>query len=324
MAFIPQKNKKYEPSRSSFVEDVQEDLPADDSFKADDTDGYSDNRMWSVSNGFYIPCDQAIEKLPSGSFIVGMRQDGTVLFKERQSESDDLILLPDSASEEVIDNIKTFWTKEDHFRKFGFLWKRGVLLWGPPGSGKTATIQLLTQYIIEQDGITVFLDNPDITAEGLRLLRRIEPNRKIIVIMEDLDAIIIKYGESGILALLDGELQIDNIVFVATTNYPENLDARVKNRPSRFDIVKEIPMPNAAARKAYLLSIDNDLASDSEELEKWVEDTKGLSIAHIKELMISVRVFDTPYDEVLDRMRTMAHNVTSNDSDSKVKAGFVP
>ena len=57
------------------------------------------------------------------------------------------------------------------------------------------------------------------------------------------------YAESEYLSLLDGENQIGNVVYVATTNYPEKLDKRFTDRPSRFDVVQKISMPNEDGKK---------------------------------------------------------------------------
>jgi ATP-dependent 26S proteasome regulatory subunit len=143
------------------------------------------------------------------------------------------------------------------------------------------------------------------------------------------------HGEHEVLALLDGELQIDNVVFIATTNYPERLDRRIVNRPSRFDIVKLIDMPNAAARKLYLTTKNPRLEEATipcgtcagtgkkgtegeqevcgickgegavSELEKWIVNSKDFSIAHLKELIVSVEVFEVPLDTAISRLEKM-------------------
>jgi hypothetical protein len=83
----------------------------------------------------------------------------------------------------------------------------------------------------------------------LQMLRAVEPERQVVGILEDVDALIERYGESEYLSLLDGEAQVDNVVYVATTNYPERLDARIVDRPSRFDTIRYIGMPSAGARR---------------------------------------------------------------------------
>jgi SpoVK/Ycf46/Vps4 family AAA+-type ATPase len=308
--------------------------------------------MWAKQGISYFPCDEAVPQLGPGQYEILSSQSSGIYFKLANGKFDELIALPDSASEAVIYEIEKFWTKEEHFRSFGFMWKRGILLWGPPGSGKTCCLQQVSCNIIEQGGIAVYASHPGVTAAGLGILRRIEPERPIVVMMEDLDAMVQQYGEQEILALLDGELQIDNVVFIATTNYPERLDKRIVNRPSRFDLVKLIDMPNANARKVYLTTKNKRLAtartncpvcygagSKSEmatpavaateavaaspaiykdvpcipcegegstlEVDAWVDKTDRFSIAHLKELIVSVEVFEVELDFALKRLNQM-------------------
>lgn len=284
----------------------------------------SSSKMWAMHGGYlFTPCDEAIKELPAGQYTVKMSQSLGIHFSRHPVSLDDLLIMPDSASEEIIKGIEDFWNKEQRFRDFGFLWKRGVMLFGPAGSGKTSTLQILSQKIIEKDGIAVYVNDPEITAKGLELLRRIEPARPMIVMIEDIDAVIRDHGESDVLAMLDGELQVDNVVFIATTNYPERLDKRLINRPSRFDVVRKIGMPSAKARKQYLMEKNYRLKNNPEELSVWVNKTKGFSIAHMKELIISVEVFDYSVDQATERLRAMMDYHPSSDDLEEGNFGFV-
>jgi predicted ATPase len=275
-----------------------------------------DARMWAVQGPNYFPCDEAVKTLEPGQYEVQHSNSSGYFFQKKLANFDELMRLPDSASEEIYENIQTFWTKEEHFRSFGFLWKRGILLWGPAGSGKTSTLQLISQNIVERGGISVYVTHPGICAQGLAIFRRIEPDRPCVVMLEDLDAMISNHGEHEVLALLDGELQIDNVVFIATTNYPERLDKRIVNRPSRFDIVKLIGMPNYPAREMYLSRKNKRLAESPEELAQWVKESDGFSIAHLKELIVSVEVFEVSLNHAIKRLRKMMdHPPKSTDAD---------
>lgn len=227
--------------------------------------------------------------------------------------TDSLIPLPDTANERVLDGMKVFWQRQPKYKEHGLLYKRGVLLWGPPGSGKTATLQLLSQHLLgpEMEGIVIICSHPSLTSAGLAALRRIEPERRLICIFEDIDEIIAMHGEHQILALLDGENQVENIVNVATTNYPDRLGARIVNRPSRFDERIFVGMPSAAARGVYLRKVCPYL--ETREMERWITDTDGLSIAHLRELAASVSCLGQAYDSVLTRLRTMRQKIRETD-----------
>lgn len=284
------------------------------------------DKTWAVHGTSYVPCDHSVKQLPAGQYEPAYSDSYGYHMHKRYSNFDALLRFEDSVSDEIIINIEEFWAKEDDFRRFGFLWKRGILLWGPPGGGKTSTLQLIDQKLIALGGISVFITHPTTAAKSLARLRRVEPNRPIVANLEDIDAIQQQHGESRVLALLDGELQIDNIVFIATTNYPENLDDRIVNRPSRFDVVRKIGMPSPGARAMYL-GTKNDRLLDVKcegELEDWVRGTNGFSIAHLKELILQVEVFNKPLDYSIRRLRAMMnYHPKSTDNDDKVSMGFV-
>jgi len=270
----------------------------------DEKENVRDAKMWALTGRDYYPAEAAVNSLKPGQYVVKESSLG-LYFSERDINLDDLLVLPDSNSEKVLTHIEDFWNNEDVFREYGFLWKRGIMLWGPPGSGKTSTVQQLSKQIVDNGGITVYCVNPGLTAKGLDILRRIEPERPLVVIFEDIDAIVKDYGESDILAMLDGELQVDNVVFVATTNYPERLDKRFINRPSRFDEIIKVGMPNAAAREYYLLHKNPRLRDSKFEIEQWVKATKGFSVAHLKEVIISVECFNKTFDETISKLKKM-------------------
>ena len=142
--------------------------------------------------------------------------------------------------------------------------------------------------------------------------------------VEDVDAIQQAYGEADMLAMLDGDLQIDNVVFIATTNYPEKLDKRLVNRPSRFDVVRKIGMPTAEARAVYLAARNKRLVDDDDEMDRWVDATEGYSIAHLKELIVSVEALGQGFDTTIARLNIMMdQTISSEDDDKKKPIGFM-
>lgn len=284
------------------------------------TDAQNDvvNKMWAQAGVDFMPCQKAVEELPAGQYVIRYSDQRGCYFSKKEVNLDDLIDLPDSATESVLSTIKDFWGREKYFREFGFLWKRGILLWGPQGSGKTSCVQQLAQQVIDLGGISVYCTHPHNDAIGLDLLRRIEPDRPLIVIVEDIDAIVEQHGEPELLALLDGELQIDNVVFIATTNYPERLDKRIVNRPSRFDELIKIGMPSDAARACFLKAKNSRLTTNEADLSHWVEASKGFSIAHLKEFIISVECFGRSVEDTAKRLKKMIdHKICSSDREGK-------
>jgi hypothetical protein len=96
---------------------------------------------------------------------------------------------------------------------------------------------------------------------------------------------------------------IRKTVFLATSNYPEKLGSRITNRPSRFDKKIFIGMPSSEAREVFIRS--KLINENDEEIEKWIGDTEGFSIAHIKELFVANKILGDPYPQALDILRKM-------------------
>jgi len=181
-------------------------------------------------------------------------------------------------------------------------------------------VEIIAQNIVNDGGVAMYMKEPSFASFALDSFREVEPERPMVVMMEDVDSIIHNFGDAAILNLLDGADQIENVLFIATTNYPEKLDKRIRNRPSRFDIVKLIDMPSAAAREEFLLVKDYHRFGDgnnSLELKKWVKETEGFSVAHLKEVIISVEVFGVSFDATLRRLRLMMDNTPSSEEISK-------
>lgn len=280
-----------------------------------------DFAQWQIlPNGRFRPGARTASILPSGAYRIDADNFGPFLSSVKIM-SDDIVELPEASHPRVLTGIRKFWQSKQRYQKHGLLYKRGVLLWGPPGGGKTVTAQLLINEIVSKyDGIVLIAENPGLTVEALRFLRCIESIRPLIVLMEDIDEITARYGEHEILAILDGEHQTDNVVYVATTNYPERLGARIINRPSRFDERIKIGMPSAASRMAYLRKACGDCSYD---ISQWCSDTEGFSIAHLRELVVAVVCLEQSYEDVIERLRSMEIQPKPEEGFRRKNTGFV-
>jgi AAA+ superfamily predicted ATPase len=267
------------------------------------------------------PVSTTFPKLESGVYNIASNQYHGIVFIKRNICVDDLLKFPDSVSGKILEEITTFWTKGPKFKEHGFLHRRGYLLHGPAGSGKTCLVQQIIADIVESGGLVFQCSGqPSTFSDGLDLFRKVEPNRPAVCLFEDIDAIIDEHGEDEILTLLDGENQIDKVLNIGTTNYPEKLDPRLVARPRRFDRVIKVGMPSDAVRRMYF---EKKLKIQGGEVDKWVDSTKDFSFAACAELVISVKCFEKPLDEAVKILKAMTDTKhSSRDYYSSASPGF--
>jgi SpoVK/Ycf46/Vps4 family AAA+-type ATPase len=261
--------------------------------------------QWTTpDNESFYPAGNVAKQLPPGYYALKSSMMG-LYFERKEPKTEKLLRFPDSTTDAVIEEIESFWGKENKFRESEIPYKRGMCLYGPPGSGKTCTIRLVIENLTTQhDGIVIdFPDYVGLFKEGYEALRQIHENMPLVVLMEDLDAILRRSSESEIMNLLDGVFNIDRTIFLATTNYPEKLGSRILNRPSRFDKKIFVGMPSNEAREMYIRS---KLIDESDEtINRWVEDTNGMSIAHLKELFVANKILGDPYENAIKTLKSM-------------------
>lgn len=164
----------------------------------------------------FLPAGYTKNVLPPGVYEI--HHDGNIglYFEKIPVRTEGLIRFPQTNSERVLKEIDTFWSREKVFKKYALTYKRGIILWGPPGGGKTCTVNLIMRdVVVDRSGIVIKFTNPGLFIEGMRILREIQPDTPIVVLMEDIDSIIEHYEESPVLNILDGVESVQKVVFLA-------------------------------------------------------------------------------------------------------------
>lgn len=297
------------------IKRMMDDLPT--TVVIEDMDGNSTKEIsgfcqWSTeSNGIYVPANNTVKGLPAGLFEIKNDPHRGFYLQRIERVEEELFVLPSPEIKSIIDDIKKFWDGKDIFKTYRYVHKRGILLHGDPGCGKSGIIQLCVNYVIEEmNGIVINIKDHyqvEMFDEFIPTFRKIEPDRPLVVIMEDLDALTgeEKYITSKLLNILDGIKQIEGVVYLASTNYPEKLEERVSDRPSRFDRRYRIEPPDASVRESYLRSKISEDEIKKINIDEWVKVSEGFSIAHLKELVISTLVLGNPFKESLAHLKQL-------------------
>lgn len=152
------------------------------------------------------------------------------------------VILDEGISELILKDVKDFLQSGEWYHKRGIPYRRGYLLYGPPGSGKTSYIQALAGEL-DYNICILNLSENNLTDDRLNHLMNHIPKRSILL-LEDIDAAFNKReqaGEyqsgvtfSGLLNALDGVASAEESITFMTTNHPERLDPALL-RPGRID-----------------------------------------------------------------------------------------
>ena len=195
-------------------------------------------------------------------------------------------------------------TKPDAFEKMGLTPPKGVLLTGPPGTGKT----MLAKAIANSTSATFLgLVGSELAqkyiGEGGRLVRELfdlaKEKAPAIIFIDEIDSIGSKRLDSStsgdrevqrtlmqLLSEMDGFESTQNVKIIAATNRPELLDKALL-RPGRFDRIIEIGLPDSSGRNKILKILTKNMPlSKSVNLKQIAHKTEGFSGAELKALVM--------------------------------------
>lgn len=281
--------------------------------------------------GLFIPSENVLvkEKLPAGLYNVVVKETytGTETSVNMINTDCSHLLKIDQPEEEYIHKLlDQFCSKKVEFEKLNIAYKTGLLLHGIQGGGKTSILSSIIQKIIALDGVCFLLKNiGDVYSFDKfykTIYRKIEPNRLIVNIFEDIDGMATGDSETTLINILDGIGDCNSVINIATTNYPESLSARLINRPGRFDRRIEIKPPSPENRKKYLLLRLPEEFQKTINVNLWVSKTDNFTLAQLNEIVKSVLLLDENFDDMVKKISEMCQIPKSRDYDQKGTVGF--
>lgn len=177
----------------------------------------------------------------------------------------DDVFLPTELKKRIKNNIEGFLKSEELYKKANIPWRRGILLWGEPGCGKTSLIKIIMScYNLKPVTITINGHNPvdEMIEEAFAYANQSAPS---LLFLEDINVLLTEMmNVSHFLQLMDGVSSKSGVLVVGTANDLSTLTKNVTDRPSRFDNKFEIPLPDKKMAARYL--------------EHWLKDIKDKSL----------------------------------------------
>lgn len=205
---------------------------------------------------------------------------------------------------DVMKDITTFFNKDTEklYNKMKIAYKRGIILYGDPGNGKSAMIREIIRLVPNVVKIVINPSVSNVTRILSALISSLD-GKQAIVIIEDIDSLINPRNRSEFLNVLDGVEVKSGLYFIGTTNYPDSIDPAFMNRSGRFDRTYEIKNPSEATRRAFFESRDvgellaeykvfkDDSKPDTNEgvVELFVKFSDNLPMASLKEVLTSAQ-----------------------------------
>ena len=270
------------------------------------------SKEYLVNGGLYFPnlVAKRSDTLPPGAYECAVTNQGEAYLKPIEIVTDKIV---DLGGDTIKEEIDLFWSKgvSEKFEQYGLVHKRGILVHGPAGTGKTIAIAKTARHVVDNlGGIVLFNPAPSYVKEFVRIIREVEPDKKVVIMWEEFDEVLTG-DESLLLSLLDGEIQFGNIVYLATTNYISKIPARIKNRPSRFAKIIEINKPSKEQREAFLTAKLHE--SDKDKLPALIQASEGFVIDQVKDLIISTCCFNYSIDVAVRKIKEMEQDSTGVD-----------
>ncbi len=259
-----------------------------------------------------------VMNVPFGSYALMETMQGYVLAPITISATDRPILEP-GIMEALVSDTDTFFASSDFYRENKIDHKRGILVIGAPGTGKTTLTRYYLSRMKDKFGIVIDCSTAYFSIGMSQYFRAMFSKKPKVLVLEDVDGVTSGYGSgrSAFLNFIDGPNELSNTLILATTNYPERLDPAILDRPSRFDAIYYVGLPGPELRKEFLLKWFPELSADESRLSSLADATEGFTGAYYKELFTLCGLRKCTVEEaleILSKRKELLQSLSTGDS----------
>lgn len=204
----------------------------------------------------------------------------------------DSVILEKATKNKILKNLNVILKNLHIYTANNIKVKRGIILKGVPGVGKT----LIGKILCNESDCTLLWVTPKYLERSQHIASIVEVARELaptILFLEDIDL----YGSSRdssynktllgeLMNQLDGVEENKNIVVIATTNRSDDLEKALRNRPGRFDEIIEVKKPGTEERESMIRLYCSKFSCDSDiDFKTLAEETDKYTGAHVKDLV---------------------------------------
>jgi hypothetical protein len=239
--------------------------------------------------------------LSFGDQVFGAGPDGVLQFHSRPRLPADHLILPAETLATIRRQAVGVARHSGRLLASGQHLKRGLLLYGPPGAGKTHTVRHLLSELTGTTVVQVSGQSIHLIGAACSVARSLQP---AMVVVEDVDLIAEDRGMHPgqhpmlfqLLNEMDGLAEDADVVFVLTTNRADLLEPALAARPGRVDQAVELSLPDAAARRRLFALYRGGLRVDTSRLDDVIGRTEGVTASFLKELLRRAALFAAERD----------------------------
>ena len=193
-------------------------------------------------------------------------KSGKVRVQKLRSVSREEVILPEKTLRLLERNVNDFIQHRAGLKGLGMSVKKGLLFYGPPGTGKTHTIQYLASHLRDHTTLLITAEQVALLDQYFQLARFLQP---AMVVIEDVDLIARAREDmrnpceesllNKLLNEMDGLREDAAVLFILTTNRPEQLETALASRPGRVDQAIEFPLPDETGRRKLVRLYSREL-----------------------------------------------------------------